>query len=43
MHYYFESEREHCFIVDFCPGGELFTHVHSKGKIKEHIAKKLIA
>ena len=34
MHYYFENKKQHSFIVDFCPGGELFTHIHAHGKIK---------
>ncbi len=42
MHYYFETDKYHNFILDFCPGGELYFHLRKEGKFQEKIAKGIL-
>ena len=34
-HYAFASKNHLHFILDFCPGGELFFHMHNLGRFTE--------
>ena len=42
MHHYFETARCHHFIMDFCPGGELFFHMHQNSSFKERVARAVL-
>jgi len=35
LHYSFQSESHLYFVMDFCAGGELFTHLKTKGRFIE--------
>lgn len=35
----FESKNYIHFVLDFCPGGELFFHLSKKGRFQEPVAK----
>lgn len=39
IHHYFETQSHHHFVIDFCPGGELFFHLRKQSRFKEQIAK----
>lgn len=39
MHWSFQSTEDIHFVMDFCPGGELFYHLHKHGRFSEGIAK----
>jgi len=43
MHQYFETPTHHNFVLDFCPGGELFFHLHSLGKFSEEVSRYVFA
>ena len=35
LHYSFQNESKLNFVMDYCPGGELFTHLKKRGKFGE--------
>ena len=39
LHYSFQNETTLYFVMDFCAGGELFTHLNQKGKFNEETTK----
>ena len=39
LHYAFQSKNYLFLILDFCPGGELFYHLHNKVRYTEDAAK----
>ena len=39
MKYAFQSDRKLFFILDYCPGGELFFYISRMGKFKEKTAR----
>ena len=39
MHYAFQSQDTLYFVLDYCPGGELFFYLEQIGKFKEEAAK----
>lgn len=39
MKYAFQTERQLFFVLDYCPGGELFFYISQIGKFKEQSAK----
>jgi serine/threonine protein kinase len=43
MHFYFESATHYNFVLDFCPGGELFFHLNRMTKFKEDVARTIFA
>lgn len=43
MHQTFETEQYYHFVLDFCPGGELFFHMNHYGKLNEKVVKLIIA
>ena len=40
---YFENNEYHHFVLEFCPGGDLYQYLRSKGKITIDVAKKVMA
>ena len=36
IHSCFKNERKAFFVIDYCPGGELFSILHKKGKLSEN-------
>lgn len=42
MHQSFETGKYYHYILDFCPGGELFFHLKKYGKLDEKVAKAII-
>ena len=39
LHWAFQTDTELFLVLDFCPGGELFYHLHSLGRLTEEQAK----
>jgi serine/threonine protein kinase len=39
LHWTFQSKSELCFVMDYCPGGELFYHMQKHGKLNEDQAR----
>ena len=39
LHFAFQSEKSLFLVLDFCPGGELYFHLQTKGKLTEKQAK----
>jgi len=39
LHYAFQTKYYLFLILDFCPGGELFFHMHRAVRFNEHLAK----
>ena len=39
LYWSFQSSDQLHFVMDFCPGGELFYHLHNMGKFSESKAK----
>lgn len=39
MHYAFQSKAHLYFVLDFCPGGELFFYLQQIGRFKEKAAR----
>jgi protein-serine/threonine kinase len=39
LHSSFQSKNQLHFIMDFCPGDELFYHLHNIGRLNEEQAK----
>lgn len=42
MHHTFETDKYYHYVLDFCPGGELFFHLHNYGKFDEKVAKVIL-
>ncbi|CDW80366.1 camp-dependent protein kinase catalytic [Stylonychia lemnae] len=42
MHHYFETDNYYHYILDFCPGGELYFHLKNLSKFDEKLAKSII-
>ena len=43
MHAYFETTTHYHFLLDFCPGGELFFHLKKRGKFSEDVSRMIFA
>jgi serine/threonine protein kinase len=41
-HFYFDTPKYHHFVLDFCPGGELYFHMKQTGKFKEQVARAVV-
>uniref|UniRef100_A0AAV1VBX3 AGC protein kinase n=1 Tax=Peronospora matthiolae TaxID=2874970 RepID=A0AAV1VBX3_9STRA len=39
LHYAFQTARRLYFVLDYCPGGELFYHLSRMKKLPEHMAR----
>ncbi|KAF1776899.1 Protein kinase, ATP binding site [Phytophthora cactorum] len=39
LHYAFQTEAKLYFVLDYCPGGELFFHLSRMGKFDEEMAR----
>eukprot|EP00735_Rhodelphis_limneticus_P007646 TRINITY_DN20230_c0_g1::TRINITY_DN20230_c0_g1_i1::g.30313::m.30313 TRINITY_DN20230_c0_g1::TRINITY_DN20230_c0_g1_i1::g.30313 ORF type:complete len:514 (-),score=40.82,sp/P28178/PK2_DICDI/46.39/6e-106,Pkinase/PF00069.20/2.9e-68,Pkinase_Tyr/PF07714.12/1.1e-31,PX/PF00787.19/6.9e-18,APH/PF01636.18/9.8,APH/PF01636.18/0.002,Kinase-like/PF14531.1/1.1e+02,Kinase-like/PF14531.1/0.0017,Pkinase_C/PF00433.19/9.6,Pkinase_C/PF00433.19/0.3 TRINITY_DN20230_c0_g1_i1:290-1831(-) len=39
LHYAFQTDEKLFFVMDYCPGGELFFHLKRYGSFDEHIAR----
>jgi serine/threonine protein kinase len=39
MNYAFQNEKKLFFVLDYCPGGELFFYINQIGRFKELSAK----
>jgi serine/threonine protein kinase len=39
MSYAFQSEKKLFFVLDYCPGGELFFYLKNLGRFREDTAK----
>ena len=39
MHYAFQSPQKLYFVLDYCPGGELFFWLSRENRLPEHIAR----
>ncbi len=39
LNYAFQNDRKLFFILDYCPGGELFFYIQQSGMFKESTAK----
>jgi len=42
MHHFIETEQYYHYILDFCPGGELYFHLKNLTKFDENLAKSII-
>nr|CCA19200.1 protein kinase putative [Albugo laibachii Nc14] len=43
LHYAFQSKSKLFFVLDYCPGGDLFFHLSRTGCFPEHMAKFFVA
>eukprot|EP00760_Papus_ankaliazontas_P000518 PhM_4_TR10088/c0_g1_i1/m.75716 len=43
LHWAFQTDNHLYLVLDFLPGGELFTHIYHKGKVKEDVARFYVA
>lgn len=39
LHWAFQSSQRLYLVMDFCPGGELFYHLHNLGRLSEDLAR----
>lgn len=38
----FESDTHFHYVLEFCPGGELYFHLKREGKFNEKLAKRIL-
>jgi serine/threonine protein kinase len=43
LHFAFQTEHHLFFVLDYLPGGELYSHIHPQGAINENVARFYIA
>lgn len=39
MNYAFQTDKKICFVLDYCPGGELFFYLSKIGRFNEEAAR----
>jgi protein-serine/threonine kinase len=39
MRYAFQTDKKLCFVLEYCPGGELFFHLQQAGRFGEKKAR----